>query len=156
MERAVAAGRSWTGSATNGWLVIVGVAPLLLIPVVGPIWIVLLGGVALAAIIFSSVRVTVDTDGICIESGPFGYPSRCIPVGEVTDVSAVRIEPMAYGGWGYRMRPGVRAYIVRGGPAVRIGRTSGPDLLVTVDDAATGAATIAALLRSGDQDADGE
>jgi hypothetical protein len=156
MEIAAASGRSWSGSATNGWLVIIGIAPLLLVPIIGPVWIFVLGPVALASVVFASVRVTVDASRICIESGPFGRPARCIPVGEVTSVAAVRIEPMAYGGWGYRMRSGVRAYVVRGGPAIRIGRSTGPDLLVTVDDAARGAATIAALLRSGDQDADGE
>ena len=54
---------------------------------------------------------------------------------------------MSYGGWGYRVRPGVRAIVIRGGEGLRIGRTNKADLVVTVDDAATGAGLVNALLQ---------
>ena len=55
---------------------------------------------------------------------------------------------MAYGGWGWRIRPGRRAYIIRGGPAIRIERANGVAVIVTVDDAAQGAAVIESLARA--------
>ena len=57
-----------------------------------------------------------------------------------------QVNPMAYGGWGYRLRPGVRAVVTRGGEALRLVRTGKADLVLTVDDAATGAGVINSIL----------
>src|SRR5665811_1287638 len=42
LETVVSSGVSWTGSASNGWVAAIGVVPLLLVPMVHPIWIMLL------------------------------------------------------------------------------------------------------------------
>ena len=47
------------------------------------------------------------------------------------------------------MRPGRRAYIIRGGPAIRIERANGVATVVTVDDAPTGSAVIDTLAKKG-------
>ena len=59
------------------------------------------------------------------------------------------ISPLSYGGWGYRGRPGVRAFVIRKGDGVRLARTGKPDVVVTVDDAARGVALINSMQRVG-------
>ena len=60
-----------------------------------------------------------------------------------------QVNPMAYGGWGYRLRPGVRAIVTRGGESLRLVRAEKADLVLTVDDAATGAGVINSMLGVG-------
>ena len=59
----------------------------------------------------------------------------------------VDVSPFAeFGGWGYRVGRGGRVGIVlRSGPALQVERTGGRSLVVTVDDAATGAALLNTL-----------
>jgi hypothetical protein len=138
---------NWSGSASNGWVVLGAVFPIVLVLFVDPIWMLLMVAIAIVMVVFSSVRVEADEGGATVEIGPFGWPRTSIPMEEITDAAAFDVKPMAYGGWGYRVRSGVRAVIIRSGPAVRIERSQGPDLLVRVDDAAIGAASIGALAR---------
>ncbi len=53
---------------------------------------------------------------------------------------------MSYGGWGYRIRPGMRAIVTRGGEGLRLVGEGKADLVVTVDDAQTGAGLINSML----------
>jgi hypothetical protein len=138
---------NWSGSASNGWVVLGAVFPIVVVLFADPIWMLLMVAIAIVMIAFSSVRVEANEQGVAVRIGPFGWPRTSIPMEEITGAAAFDVKPMAYGGWGYRMRSGVRAVIIRSGPAVRIERTDGPDLLVTVDDAAVGAASIGALAR---------
>jgi hypothetical protein len=137
----------WSGSASNGWVAFGAALPVLVVLFVDPIWTILMVAIAIVMVAFSSVRVEVDEDGVDIDIGPFGWPRQHIPVDEITGAEAFDIGPMAYGGWGYRVRSGVRALIIRSGSAIRIERAEGPDTLVTVDDAPVGAASIGALAR---------
>ena len=138
---------NWSGSASNGWVVLGAVFPIVLVLFVDPIWMLLMVAMAIVIVVFSSVRVEADEAGVTVEIGPFGRPRTSIPMEEITGAAAFDVKPMSYGGWGYRVRSGVRAVIIRYGPAVRIERNQRPDLLVTVDDAAMGAASIGALAR---------
>ncbi|OFW66447.1 MAG: hypothetical protein A2Z12_05315 [Actinobacteria bacterium RBG_16_68_21] len=49
-------------------------------------------------------------------------------------------------GEGYRVRPGTRAVVVRGGNPLRIRRADRPDLVLTADDGDRGAGMINGLL----------
>jgi hypothetical protein len=69
-----------------------------------------------------------------------------VPMAEITRAEVEDISPMSYGGWGYRIRPGVRAVVVRGGPSLRLVRTDKADLVLTVDDPQTGAGLVNSLL----------
>jgi hypothetical protein len=53
---------------------------------------------------------------------------------------------MSYGGWGYRIRPGVHAIVTRGGESLRLVREGKADLVLTVDDAQAGAGLINTML----------
>ena len=106
-----------------------------------PSGLILMVAIAIVMVAFSSVRVEADEQGVTVNIGPFGWPRSHIPIEEITGAAAFDVKPMAYGGWGYRVRSGVRAFVIRSGPAIRIERSQGPDTLVTVDDAPVGAAT---------------
>ena len=57
------------------------------------------------------------------------------------------VDPFAdFGGWGYRVRPGSRTgFVVRKGEALEVERGDGTAWVVTVDDAAEGAALLNTL-----------
>ena len=147
LAEASAPTKNWSGSASNGWVATGAVLPVLVVLFVDPIWTILMVAIAILMVAFSSVRVEADEQGVTVDIGPFGWPRSQIPIEEITGAAAFDVKPMAYGGWGYRVRSGVRAFIIRSGPAIRIERSQGPDTLVTVDDAAVGAASIGALAR---------
>lgn len=105
--------------------------------------------VGLIVLVFSAVRVTVGGERLVVGLGWWSYPSWRIPLSSVVRAEVERVNPMAYGGWGYRIRPGVRAIVVRAGDAVRIVRDDGADLVYTVDDAERGAGLINAILGVG-------
>jgi len=104
---------------------------------------------ALAGLLVSgltSIVVAVGPAGLRVRFGPLGWPSVRVGLSEMVGVTLEDVEPMAYGGWGYRVLPGVRAIVIRRGEGIRVSRIGRPDLVVTVDDAATAGAVLAAHL----------
>lgn len=117
-------------------------------PVRGPlIALALLVGVVAAA--FGSVRATVGPAGLVVRLGVLGWPRVTVPLADVETVEVEDVEPLHYGGWGWRAVPGVRALVLRRGEAIRVGRRSAPTLIVTVDGADTAAGVLAALAAGG-------
>jgi hypothetical protein len=106
-----------------------------------------LGFAGLAVWLFAEVRVTVSRNGALVSLGWLGVISWTVPLSEVSAAELEIVNPMSYGGWGYRLRPGVRAIITRSGEAMRLVRPYKQDLVMTVDDAETGAGLINALLK---------
>jgi len=116
--------------ALGWWLAVVGVV----VGVVG--WLV------------SSLEVRVTRTTFTVAFGPFGWPRRVIDLADVTDASAIVVEPMEWGGWGYRWIPWARASaaVIRRGPGIVLVLADGRRFAVTVDDAVAGAqATSGAL-----------
>jgi hypothetical protein len=95
---------------------------------------------------FTSITVATGPAGLKVRFGPLGWPAIHVPLAAIESVEVEDVEPMAYGGWGYRVVPGVRAVVIRRGVGMRVRRTGRPDLVVTVDDAATAAGVLAAHL----------
>jgi hypothetical protein len=95
---------------------------------------------------FTSVAVAVGPAGLKVRFGPLGWPAIRVPLGDIDGIEVEDVEPLAYGGWGYRVVPGVRAVVIRRGVGLRVRRSGRSDLLVTVDDAATAAGVLAAHL----------
>ena len=95
---------------------------------------------------FTTITVAVGPAGLKVRFGPLGWPAVRVSLADVERVEVVDVEPLAYGGWGYRVVPGVRAVVIRRGVGLRIGRRGRPDLIVTVDDATTAAGVLAAHL----------
>ncbi|AYF96967.1 DUF1648 domain-containing protein [Protaetiibacter intestinalis] len=91
-------------------------------------------------------RARVDAGGLTVRSAPFGWPRVRIPVDEVAAVTTGHVEPLSdFGGWGWRWAPGGGFGVVsRSGEAIQVTRRDGRRFVVTVDDAETGAALLAA------------
>ncbi len=140
---------SWTGTASNLWIALVAAVAVAFTFISPPIVMAILVAVAAVVVIFAFVRVDADPDRVRIALGPLGWPRKTIPLGEITSAGAIDLVPLAYGGWGWRMRPGRRAYVIRGGPAIRMERANGVAVVVTVDEAQTGASVIDSLARAG-------
>jgi hypothetical protein len=97
---------------------------------------------------FTAITVAVGPAGLKVRFGPFGWPVIRVPLAAIEGIEVEAVEPLAYGGWGYRVMPGVRAVVIRRGVGLRIRRTGRPDLVVTVDDAGTAAGVLAAHLEA--------
>jgi len=139
----------WTGTARpDGWMLVLALGMVLvgvlLLVLVEPFPGLLLVGVAVLLATTLRVRVLVGPGGITVRTGPFGVVRLQVPLARVTGVDALEVDPMAYGGWGVRALPGVRAVVVRAGEGIRVRRSDGPDLVVTVDDARRGAGVLLA------------
>jgi hypothetical protein len=137
---------TWAGTAAVHWPVLLALVALGSIPFLpAPLrWIPAV--VALLVGLFTAVRVTVDEGGMRVGFGWFGWPRRRLRLEDISRAEVVAVRPIAYGGWGYRIRPGVTALIVRAGPAIRVVRPDKRDLVVTVDDAERGAGVLNDLL----------
>jgi len=97
---------------------------------------------------FTSIAVAVGPVGLKVRFGPLGWPVIRVALADIERIEVEDVEPLAYGGWGYRAMPGVRAVVIRRGIGLRIVRRGSPDLVVTVDDAATAAGVLAAHLEA--------
>jgi hypothetical protein len=94
-------------------------------------------------------RITISNRGVTIRSAA-GVIRREIPLDTIAGVRVVQISPIAdFGGWGIRFGAGRTGYVVRGGEALEIERTSGRSVVVTVDDAATATSLLEGLLSRG-------
>jgi hypothetical protein len=136
------------GAAT--WREAGEVGPLAALAAVAAGWL-LVGSavaVALAVITASSVRVTASERGLQIAFGPFGVPSNRLPLERIERAEAADIEPLRWGGWGYRWAgPGRSAVVVRRGPGLVIDLRGGRRFAVTVDEPAPAAGLVNDLLR---------
>jgi hypothetical protein len=95
---------------------------------------------------FTSISVAAGPAGLRVRFGPLGWPVIRVPLADIDGVELEDVEPLAFGGWGYRVMPGVRAVVIRRGVGLRVRRIGRADLIVTVDDAATAAGVLQAHL----------
>ena len=115
-------------------------------------WTVVLVGLAVGVVarLTSSLEVRLGEETFTVAFGPFGRPRRVVALADVVDASAILVEPLEWGGWGYRWIPcaNASAAVVRRGPGIALALRDGSRFAVTVDDAVTGArATSTALGR---------
>ncbi|MDY7105642.1 MAG: DUF1648 domain-containing protein [Actinomycetota bacterium] len=92
-----------------------------------------------------AVTVVVDPGGLKVRYGLFGWPVTRIAADRVRASTAIDVEPSRWGGWGYRgslhlMRRA--AVVLRRGEGIRADLDGDRVFVVTVDDAATGAALL--------------
>lgn len=139
---------TWSGRASNLWLAPSAVIPFGFAFVVDPIWSAVSVVVAVLVVTFAFVEVDADETRVAISLGPVGFPRRRYAIEDITGVGAIEVHPLAYGGWGWRIRSGRRSYVIRGGQAIRMERANGVGIFVTVDTAAEGAAVIDSAARA--------
>lgn len=128
---------------TAGAIVIWASAPLWQLAV----WVGILALVTLAvsSTMFWSVRI--DATGVDVRSA-LGAPHFHYPLDEITAAGVRTVNPTRdFGGWGIRTptrdRTGI---VVRAGDAIEVQRVGGKVLVITVDDAQTGAALLNGLV----------
>jgi len=51
-------------------------------------------------IAMSSIWVSADKRGVIVRSGPLGWPSTTVPLGDIARASAIDVRPLDCGGWG--------------------------------------------------------
>jgi hypothetical protein len=151
----------WSGVASNRWLLAIGVYLLFqalllhaLLPQLRalPMWLGLHVLTFAVLEFFSRIRVTVDDRGLAVRYGNLGLWTRRVPLGQITAANAIELDALTHGGWGYRgglILLGKAAIVVRSGPALRLALRGGQTLFVTVDDAATAARLLNALIERG-------
>lgn len=135
----------WSGVGRGPVLVTTGIVILMIALALWNATSLALIAIAVLVLSFAEVRATVSERGVAVGLGWLGIPSWMVPMGAIERAEVEEVRPMAYGGWGYRLRPGVRALVTRGGPALRLVRADMPDLVLTVTDAETGAGVVNAL-----------
>jgi hypothetical protein len=98
--------------------------------------------------VLSSLEVRLTEDTLTVAFGPLGWPRRVIDLTQVTDASAIMVDPMEWGGWGSRWIPWARASaaVIRRGPGIALTMRDGHRFAVTVDDAINGAKLTSAAL----------
>ena len=83
------------------------------------------------AVLFSSMTVRVDVDGLHWHFGP-GFWKKSLPLGDIATVSPVRNR--AWYGWGIRYTPHGWLYNVSGLDAVELGLADGKSLRIGTDE----------------------
>ncbi|GAB4077798.1 DUF1648 domain-containing protein [Nostocoides australiense] len=105
-------------------------------------------GILLAVALATTLvfRVSVGEDGLVVR-GLFGVPRFQTPLSDVAVAQTVSVDPMGeFGGWGFRIGlDGRSGVVVRKGEAIEVTRGDGQRFVVTVDDAARGAALLNTL-----------
>jgi hypothetical protein len=99
-------------------------------------------------LLFIDLRVIVDRRGLRLVTGPFGTPLKRIPLTDIAAARTEHINPLKWGGWGYRVIPGRSALVLRSGPGLVLDLRDGRRFAVTVDEPDTPAALLTALHRS--------
>ena len=127
--------------------VLVGVVTYVIVATGGEAWVLaLVALIPLLAVVFTtSWRAQVDATGFVVRT-TIGWPVFRVPIDEIERAGTTEVSPVAdFGGWGPRWGTGRRFGVVtRAGEAIEVVRHDGRALVVTVDDAATGAALLAA------------
>ena len=89
----------------------------------------LLGSPAVVWALFGMLEIEVLSLEVRATFGRLKLFRKTIPLDRIRRVEAVRYSPLTeFGGWGIRVRPGRRAWTVRGNQAVRLTLDEGPTL----------------------------
>lgn len=93
---------------------------------------------------FARIRVRIDAHGLSVRSQFLGVPLKIVRLADITEAHTDYLEPLRWGGWGYRITRGRSAVILRAGPGLVVTRRNGTLFAVSV----TAPEVPAALLES--------
>jgi hypothetical protein len=143
----------WVGGASSRRLVAVSVVlAVLALPLWFAAWpAAVAASVAAASVAWiHAVTVRVDDSEVTVSWGPALWPRVRVGLDRVTGAVAEDVEPLRWGGWGYRRTPRGRAAVVRRGPGLVLSLRDGQRFAVTVDRPEDAADLVNAVLaRSG-------
>lgn len=102
--------------------------------------------VAILVVGTTAFHVRVDQDGLTVRS-ILGVPRFRIPLADIAEVRLASVTSIGdFGGYGLRGTPQRFGVILHRGDAISVTRRNGHEFVVTVDDAAGGAALLQALV----------
>lgn len=127
---------TWVGQSSSPALLLLGLA--LVLAAVGLVFVLwplalALGLSAVAVAWVHRIMVRVDDTAVTVAWGPGRWPRVTLPMAEVTAAHPATIEPLSWGGWGYRVTPRGHAAVARRGPGLVLSRRDGSPFAVTVD-----------------------
>lgn len=148
---------AWFGTSAMGRPGVIVLVSAVLLLIATTVWVFAMDGamgwilaavtVLLVALIASTLvfRVRVNADGLRVRSIA-GWPRWNIPASQIADARVVQVDPMGeFGGWGVRIAvDGRRGIVLRTGEGLQVTRRDGRVLVITIDDARTAAAVLAA------------
>jgi Protein of unknown function (DUF1648) len=151
---------AWLSHASNRWMSGIGA----LVLVAGIVATVIRTGsfglpfviIGLLCLALSTITVSVGAAGVRVALGRWGWPARRIGLTKISAARAERFRPLQVGGWGLRGLPGSSALMVRGGDCLVLEYRSGGRFVISVDDAAQGAALVNGLLERAADSAAGD
>lgn len=110
-------------------------------------WWLLPVAIVVVALVLGAGRFTTTVDRSGLTVGIVGRRILRVPLEDVAGADVVHVDPFwEFGGWGLRLDMAGRTGVVtRRGPAVRVQRGDGSEVLVTVDGADRAAATLNTL-----------
>lgn len=140
---------TWVGTASSRPVlltaVVVGALGAVLVALTRPWGLLLL---LLAAVLAwtHSMTVRVDDDGVRAHFGPLAWPCSTTRLDALEQARAMHIQPLQWGGWGWRVSRRGTALVARRGPGLVLSRRGRRDLAITVDRAEEAAEVVNALL----------
>lgn len=140
---------AWVGqAASHRLLVVAGVLALAVVPLLFAGWPAALvsGAAALLAAWVHAVTVRVSNDGVVVSWGPAQWPPVRLTLDQIAAAEVTEIEPLRWGGWGYRRTTRGRAAVARRGEGLVLRLTDGQHFAVTVDRPEPAAELVNALL----------
>ena len=106
--------------------------------------ITLIAGI-IAIPLIAYLRVRINENAVTWAFG-LGFPRGTIALSDIESAEAIDINPVDFGGWGYRITAGATGLIVRGGPGIRINRTSGRSVVISLAEPDEAVETLRQLL----------
>lgn len=106
---------------------------------------------ALPLLLFSAMRIQADNNGLVVRSALLGWRFARIKTKDIVQASVIDVEPMKWGGWGYRgslKLAGTAAVVMRRGPGLHLQLTGDRVFVVTMDNP-SGAAAVLNATRAG-------
>ena len=102
--------------------------------------------VAVVCLVALTVRLRVDSRGLRLGFGPWGWPRMTVPLREIAYAEVIDVRPAEWGGWDYRLRRSGRGLVLRRGPGVRLELSAGRHFVASVRDPGRIAGLLNALL----------
>lgn len=140
---------AWVGQASSGRMLVAGVVlGLGTVPLWFAVWpAALAAGLAAVALAWTHVvTVRVDDAGVAVSWGPAQWPRVRVPVDRIASAQAEHVEPLRWGGWGYRRTTRGRAAVARRGPGLVLTLRDGQRFAATVDRPEPAAELVNALV----------
>ncbi|MCR1784194.1 hypothetical protein KVF89_16760 [Nocardioides carbamazepini] len=140
---------AWVGQASSRALLVLGVVlGLGTVPLWFAVWpAALAAGLAAIAVAWVHVvTVRVDDAGVAVSWGPAQWPRVRVGLADIASAEAGDIEPLRWGGWGYRRTTRGRAAVARRGEGLVLTLRDGQRFAATVDRPEPAAELVNALV----------